>query len=166
MNALLAAPGVSTLFEAFQTAAQQSPAAEAIVSGDIRIAYGELAALVDRCAELLEQSGVRHGDRVGILRNGFLSIVGREKEQIRSGGYNISPTDVENVLATHPGVAFGVVLGVSDPEYGEAARERLAGYKVPKRFWQWSELPLLANGKKDRRELRRRILSESTEPRA
>jgi acyl-CoA synthetase (AMP-forming)/AMP-acid ligase II len=108
--------------------------------------------------------------------------VGREKELIRSGGYNISPTEVENVLATNPAVAFVVVLGVPDPDYGEAVhavwsphpnveisdgelerhvRERLAGYKVPKRFWRWSELPLLANGKLDRRELRNRIQSEA-----
>jgi acyl-CoA synthetase (AMP-forming)/AMP-acid ligase II len=118
---------------------------------------------------------------LGILRDGYLSIVGREKELIRSGGYNISPTEVENVLAINPGVAYVVVIGVADPEYGEAVhavwcahpnaeisdgdlerhvRERLAGYKVPKRFWRWSELPFLANGKLDRREMRNRIQSE------
>ncbi len=132
-------------------------------------------------AEAFVDGWFKTGD-LGILRDGYLSIVGREKELIRSGGYNISPTEVENVLATNPAVAFVVVLGVPDPDYGEAVhavwsphpnveisdgalerhvRERLAGYKVPKRFWRWSELPLLANGKLDRRELRNRIQSEA-----
>lgn len=134
----------------------------------------------EQTAQAFVDGWFQTGD-LGILRDGFLSILGREKELIRSGGYNISPTEVENVLAAHPGVAFVVVLGVSDPEYGEAVhavwsshpetdvsdqdlkrhvRERLAGYKVPKRFWRWSELPFLANGKLDRRELRSRIQSE------
>jgi acyl-CoA synthetase (AMP-forming)/AMP-acid ligase II len=131
-------------------------------------------------AEAFVDGWFKTGD-LGVLRDGYLSIVGRKKELIRSGGYNISPTEVENVLATNPGVAFVVVIGVADPDYGEAVhavwsphpnveisdgelerhvRERLAGYKVPKRFWRWSELPLLANGKLDRRELRIRIQSE------
>jgi acyl-CoA synthetase (AMP-forming)/AMP-acid ligase II len=131
----------------------------------------------EETAEAFIDGWFKTGD-LGILRDGYLSIVGREKELIRSGGYNISPTEVENVLATNPGVAFVVVMGVPDPEYGEAVhavwcphpnveisdgdlerhvRERMAGYKVPKRFWRWSELPFLANGKLDRRELRRRI---------
>jgi long-chain acyl-CoA synthetase len=131
-------------------------------------------------AEAFVDGWFKTGD-LGILRDGYLSIVGREKELIRSGGYNISPTEVENVLATNPAVAFVVVIGVAHAEYGEAVhavwcphpnveisdadlerhvRERLAGYKVPKRFWRWSELPFLANGKLDRRELRNRILTE------
>jgi acyl-CoA synthetase (AMP-forming)/AMP-acid ligase II len=123
----------------------------------------------------------RTGD-LGELVGGRLKIVGRLKELIRTGGYNVSPTEVERVIGAHPGVGFVVVLGIPDAQYGEAVhavwsprpgamvsdteleqqvRGQLAGYKVPKRFWRRSELPFLGNGKLDRDALRRQIQAES-----
>ncbi len=122
----------------------------------------------------------RTGD-LGALEEGYLSIVGRKKELIRSGGYNISPFEIEAVLETHPTVNFAVVVGVVDPEYGETvaaavslhegrscsaddlkahARKKLSGYKIPKYFSLRHSLPFLANGKIDRAGLKRELEAE------
>jgi acyl-CoA synthetase (AMP-forming)/AMP-acid ligase II len=95
---------------------------------------------------------------------------GRLKEMIKSGGYNVYPREVEQVLEGHPAVAQVVVLGLPDERYGEAvhavltlreapptaprctlaAAAQLANYKVPKRFRVIDRFPLLPNGKIDR----------------
>jgi acyl-CoA synthetase (AMP-forming)/AMP-acid ligase II len=126
----------------------------------------------------------RTGD-LGVLRDGRLSIRGRLKELIRTGGYNVSPTEVERVIDACPGVGMVVVLGMPDEVYGEAVhavwtpapdaqladaelaqyvRRHLTGYKVPKRFWRREELPFLANGKLDRNALRREIAAAMVSP--
>jgi acyl-CoA synthetase (AMP-forming)/AMP-acid ligase II len=86
---------------------------------------------------------------------GFLYVVGRIKEMIKTGSINVSPREVEGALLAVDGVDDAAVMGVPDPEWGEAiqavvvlkpgvslteadlsrqCRGRLAGYKVPKRF--------------------------------
>jgi len=99
---------------------------------------------------------------------------------IISGGVNIYPQEVENLLTMHPAVADVAVIGVPDPEMGEqvkavvqpadpsqagpeleaeliaACRERLAGYKCPKSVDFVDELPRLPTGKLLKRELRQR----------
>ncbi len=120
----------------------------------------------------------RTGD-LGRFIGNSLQVIGRYKELIRSGGYNISPAEIEAVMHQHPNIASAVVVGVPDEVYGEAVhacwvavpegaahqashddealrawlRERLAGYKVPKRFWRVNAMPLLANGKIDRKRV-------------
>jgi fatty-acyl-CoA synthase len=106
---------------------------------------------------------------------------GRLKEMIVSGGENIFPVEIEFVLATHPDVAQAAVVGVPDHRWGEAAvavvrlapgvapdpgglerflRDRLAAYKVPRRweFVDW-DLPLTASGKVRRFVVRDRVAS-------
>ena len=68
----------------------------------------------------LRDGWLHTGDIGQFDRDGFLSIVGRLKEVIRSGASTIVPKEVEDVLLTHPAVAEVAVLGLPDAEWGEA----------------------------------------------
>jgi acyl-CoA synthetase (AMP-forming)/AMP-acid ligase II len=102
---------------------------------------------------------------------GAIRIVGRSKELVHVGGFNVFPSEVEGVLLSHPDVAQAVVVGVADERMGEAlqafvvrrpgaeldaaallrfARPRIAGYKLPYAISIVPELPILASGKPDR----------------
>jgi O-succinylbenzoic acid--CoA ligase len=118
------------------------------------------------------------GDLASLDDAGRLSIVGRVADTIVSGGENVAPTEVEEVLAGHPVVIDAAVLGRPDPEWGEAVvaqvvvREgvsadatlsaelralcagRLAAFKVPKRVEFVAEIPRGPTGKLQRRALR------------
>jgi malonyl-CoA/methylmalonyl-CoA synthetase len=108
-------------------------------------------------------------------RDGFLTITGRQKDVIISGGLNVHPREVELALEAHPGVSAAAVVGVPSERWGEEVvafvvatterrpavdelrdhvRGRLAGYKCPKRVLVIEELPANAMGKVDRRRLR------------
>jgi malonyl-CoA/methylmalonyl-CoA synthetase len=108
--------------------------------------------------------------------DGYLHIVGRRKDLIISGGYNVYPREVEDVLRTHPAVADVAVVGVPDPDWGEAviavvegatlaaddalaalARAQLAPYKRPKRIVHVDALPRNALGKVVKAELREQL---------
>ncbi len=115
----------------------------------------------------LGAGGWLHTGDVGRLdRSGALSVEGRLKDLIVTGGENVAPAAVEAVLSAHPGIADAAVAGVPDAEWGEAVtayvverrpvsdyellafcRERLAGYQVPKAVVRVSELPRNAAGK-------------------
>jgi long-chain acyl-CoA synthetase len=114
------------------------------------------------------------GDAGSIDGDGLLHVHGRIKELIVSGGENVAPAEVEQVLLGHPAVADAAVVGLPDPEWGEAVsafvvldgevtrkelvgwcRERLAGYKVPKSIEPVDALPRNAAGKLLRDELAR-----------
>ena len=105
---------------------------------------------------------------------GFLSIVSRKKELIIRGGYNVYPSEIENVLHAHPAVAEAAVVGVPDERLGEEVmavvivraamelrehelvswcRERLAAYKCPRFFQFRAELPKNTLGKVLKNEL-------------
>ena len=106
--------------------------------------------------------------------DGFLSITGRIKEMLIVGGENVFPREIEEVLNAHPAVAASGVVGQSDPMRGEVplgfveleegaaveadelvrwCRERLAGYKVPRRVVIVETLPRNMTGKLMRRSL-------------
>ena len=112
------------------------------------------------------------GDVGRIGRDGTLSVEGRLKDLIVTGGENVAPPAVEAVLTAHPAIADAAVAGVPDPEWGEAVtayvverrpvsdyellgfcRERLAGYQVPKAVVRVDELPRNAAGKLQRGQL-------------
>ena len=107
--------------------------------------------------------------------DGYLYLHDRIKDMIVSGGENVSPTEVENVLMMHPGVGDVAVIGVPDEKWGEAvkavvmpaagsapseaeliayARERLAGFKLPKSVDFADVLPRTPSGKLLKRTLR------------
>ena len=104
---------------------------------------------------------------------GYLFIVDRRSDLIISGGENIYPAEIENVLAAHPRISEAGVCGRDDDEWGRVpvafvvlkenvsedelsvfCRERLASYKVPKEFYFVEELPRNASNKLLRRELK------------
>lgn len=109
------------------------------------------------------------GDLGVLSEDGYLTIVGRDKDLIISGGLNVYPKEVEEVIDTLPGVRESAVFGVRDPDFGEAVaaavvltpgdpavtadlvashvRARLASFKVPKRVHIVAELPRNAMGK-------------------
>jgi malonyl-CoA/methylmalonyl-CoA synthetase len=107
--------------------------------------------------------------------SGYLFIVGRAKDLIISGGYNVYPVEVEAELDALRGVAESAVIGVPHPDFGEgvtavvvaragakldentlraALEQRLAKYKLPKRIVLVSELPRNAMGKVQKAQLR------------
>lgn len=119
---------------------------------------------------------LKTGDIAEWREDGNIRLVGRSSDMYKSGGYNVYPREIEGLLESLPGVAMAAVIGVPDelyqevgrafvvPEPGreldedalrEACRERLANYKVPKRFVIVAELPLLPVGKVDRKALAR-----------
>lgn len=120
----------------------------------------------------------RTGDLGRFDDEGFLWIMGRSKDVIISGGENIHPAELENVLADCPAIAESAVIGIADPKWGEVPcacivlkpgmrltegdvlelfRDRLARYKHPRRVVFLDALPKNALGKVQRYELRRRL---------
>lgn len=69
--------------------------------------------------EVLREGWFHTGDQGKLDENGILSLTGRIKEVIRSGGKSVQPDEVERALCSHPGVAEAVVLGLPDAEWGE-----------------------------------------------
>ena len=124
------------------------------------------------------------GDLVKVDEDGFYYVVDRKKDMILTGGMNVSPREVEDVIAAHPAVNLVSVIGVPDKKWGEAVKaiivlkkglqateaeiinhckKRLAGYKRPKSvdFIAMSEMPLMGGGYKVlKRELRDRYRRE------
>jgi malonyl-CoA/methylmalonyl-CoA synthetase len=119
----------------------------------------------------------RTGDVGCFDSDGYLSIVGRAKDLIITGGYNVYPKEIELELDALPGVIESAVIGVPHPDFGEAVmaivvanptarpdesallaalKTRLAGYKVPKRVVVVDDLPRNAMGKVQKNLLRER----------
>lgn len=122
----------------------------------------------------------RSGDLGFLEADGYLTLCGRSKDLIISGGLNIYPPEVERVLAEHPSVAACAVIGCPDREWGERVtavvmlhrgesvsgvdliafcRERLAPYKSPKSIVFRDELPRNAMGKVQKAQLRKTVCS-------
>lgn len=121
---------------------------------------------------------LRTGDVVTVDADGFTRIVDRVKELIITGGFNVSPTEVEQVLVTHPDIADAAVVGMPDGSGGERVtaavlldegatighaelrawcKERLAGYKVPREVYVVDELPRSMLGKVLRAKVREQL---------
>jgi malonyl-CoA/methylmalonyl-CoA synthetase len=116
------------------------------------------------------------GDLATVSTDGYITIVGRAKELIITGGFNVYPREVEEVLASHPAVADVAVVGIPSSEWGEEVtafvvvraghpapdrdglrefcHEQLARYKLPRRVVIVDTLPRNALGKVVKHELR------------
>jgi acyl-CoA synthetase (AMP-forming)/AMP-acid ligase II len=122
---------------------------------------------------------VRTGDLGVFDADGFLSIVGRSKEVIRSGGENIFPVEIERILLGHDEIQEVAVVGIPDPQWGEAAvaaivrrdrstlsaedvvaylRGHLAGYKKPRHICFMTELPRTAASQQVHKPLLRELV--------
>ncbi|MBO2458090.1 long-chain-fatty-acid--CoA ligase [Actinomadura violacea] len=122
----------------------------------------------DATAEVLRDGRLRTGDLGAKDADGDLRIVGRKKELVIRGGYNVYPTEVEEVLYRHPDIVEAAVVGVPDDHYGEEvaaaiavrdgaeltgdelrrwAKQRLSAYKVPHLIAIVDELPKGPTGK-------------------
>jgi len=110
--------------------------------------------------------------------DGYLSIVGRSKDLIISGGYNVYPKEIESVIDEMSGVLESAVIGVPHPDFGEAVvavvvmrdgatlsetalidtlKSRIANFKVPKRVHFVAELPRNTMGKVQKNRLREQL---------
>ncbi|MFH0983174.1 MAG: AMP-binding protein [Planctomycetota bacterium] len=128
----------------------------------------------ETAAVLTADGWFKTGDLGTLDADGFLSITGRKKEMIIVSGENVFPSEIESVLAQHPAVKQAAVIGVPDPsrvevpvafvtlqdgarvepvELRQFARERLAGYKVPREVRISADLPLGPTGKILKRKL-------------
>jgi len=115
------------------------------------------------------------GDVGKVDEDGYVTIVGRSKDLIISGGYNVYPAEIEGFINDMPGVAESAVVGVPHPDFGEAVvahvvprpgatldadaivaalKGRIANFKVPKRVFVVAELPRNAMGKVQKKVLR------------
>ena len=135
----------------------------------------------EETARTIRDGRVFTGD-IGVFdAEGFLSIVGRRKEVIRSGGESIFPAEIERVLLAHPAIREAGVLGIPDPEWGEAVvaavvvrdgaaltaedvvahvRQHLAGYKKPRHVCFLPELPRTAASQQVHKPLLRELVLE------
>jgi acyl-CoA synthetase (AMP-forming)/AMP-acid ligase II len=125
-------------------------------------------------AEAIRDGWLHSGDLACTDDNGFVYVVDRKKDMVISGGVNIYPREIEDVISAHAAVAEVAVYGVPDPHWGEAlaaalvpragmsvdpreimdfCRGRIGGYKVPKRVRVVAELPKNASGKVLKTEL-------------
>lgn len=128
-------------------------------------------------AELRDNGFFITGDLGRIDEDGYVHIVGRNKDLIISGGYNIYPKEIEMVLDDQPGVLESAVIGVPHPDFGEtvvgvivaepgqtpdpvaitgAVREGLARFKHPRKLIVLDELPRNTMGKVQKNILRER----------
>ncbi len=137
----------------------------------------------DETAKAFRGTRFSLGDMGRLDEDGFLFLADRAKDMIITGGTNVYPAEVEGVLLDHPAVRDVAVLGVPDPDWGETVvavveltspdraddgveaelvahcRERLASYKVPRRWTFADDLPRTEAGKLSKRDLRDGLLA-------
>jgi long-chain acyl-CoA synthetase len=129
----------------------------------------------DASAETLRSGWLHTGDIGRMDEAGYVFILDRTKDMVISGGLNVYPREIEEVLLRHPAISAAAVIGVPDPKWGEAvkavvvadgdgglseadviafAAEHLAGYKKPKSVDFVADLPKTTYGKIDKKALR------------
>jgi len=129
----------------------------------------------DETAKVMTSDGYFRTGDIGVMTaDGYTKIVDRKKDMILVSGFNVYPNEIEEVIASHPGVLECAVIGVDDPRSGEAVKAfivrkdqsltaedvikfcstQLTNYKVPKQIEFRTGLPKTNVGKILRRELR------------
>ncbi len=129
----------------------------------------------EETADTLANGWLHTGDLARADHEGYLTIVDRKKDLIISGGFNIIPREIEDVLHTHPAVSQACVIGVPDPKWGEAVkaivvkrkghpaspeelirhvRESKGGMYAPRTIDFVDAIPVTAVGKPDKKALR------------
>ena len=129
-------------------------------------------------AEAIRDGWLHTGDIGYMDDDGFFYLVDRKNDMLISGGYNVYPREVEDVLLSCEGVVEAAVIGLPDEKWGDRvyavvsgrsglstdavmahARHRLASYKRPKGVEIWSELPKSSANKILRRAVRDRVIA-------
>jgi acyl-CoA synthetase (AMP-forming)/AMP-acid ligase II len=149
--------------------------------GEILIRGPQVSGEYGREGVRLDREGWFHTGDVGYLDSaGYLFVTGRDDDMIIRGGENISPTEIEDVLAAHPMVVEAAVVGVPDDEWGQCveaavavsgevsgedliswARSRLPSFKVPRQILVTDALPRNDLGKLQRFKVREMLTSGS-----
>ena len=155
---------------------KRGSAGRPLLTTHVRISDGEILVQGPTVAPsaYADDGWLHTGDAGWIDEDGFLWVEGRRDAVIVTGGENVMPEEVEEVLASHPDVADAAVVGRPDPDWQNAVvalvvprdgvdpevdrlrswcAERLTGYKVPKRVEFTAELPRTPSGKLLRRQL-------------
>jgi fatty-acyl-CoA synthase len=136
----------------------------------------------EQTAEAFRHGWLHTGDIAREDDKGFYTIVDRKKDMIVSGGFNVFPREIEDVLATHPAVAASAVIGVPDPKWGEAVKavivlrpgqtateaeltalvkQHKGAHYAPKSVDFADAIPLTPVGKPDKKALRARYWSQA-----
>jgi len=156
----------------------ESEIKEDLVSGEIQIkgpnVFQSYWNKAEATAETFTEDGWFKTGDVAHVENGYFKILGRSSvDIIKSGGYKLSALEIEEVIRQHPNVADCGVVGLADDEWGEIVavvvvltselevnalntwlRERLPGYKVPRKYLIKEELPRNAMGKVTKNDLK------------
>lgn len=122
----------------------------------------------------LSNGWLRTGDLARQDANGFVYLGDRVKFRIKSGGYNVIPTEIENVLAEHPNISEVAVVGIPDEKWGERVhavvtkrgtaslsedslrafcRGQIADFKIPKTIDVWDDIPKGPTGKVQKKQI-------------
>jgi fatty-acyl-CoA synthase len=141
--------------------------------------------LPDETAEALSGGWLHTGDVGRYDDEGFLYIVDRTKDMVITGGFNVFPREVEDVISSHPGVSMVMVIGVPDPKWGEAVKalvvlepghepsevltlelqqlvkDAKGSQQAPKSIDYVDQLPLTPVGKPDKKAVRARYWNTS-----
>ncbi|MBA3022035.1 long-chain-fatty-acid--CoA ligase [Propionicimonas sp.] len=160
----------------------QGERGELLISGP-QVFSGYWNNAAETAKTLLPGGWLRTGDVVTVDADGFTAIVDRVKELIISGGFNVSPSEVESVLHTHPDIIEAAVVGMPASGGGELVvaavilrpgaeldevglrawcKERLAAYKVPRQIIALPELPRSILGKVIRKQVRAAVVETTT----
>jgi long-chain acyl-CoA synthetase len=136
----------------------------------------------DETAKVMSPDGFFRSGDIGVMQpDGQIRIVDRMKDMVLVSGFNVYPNEVEDVIATHPGVLESAVIGLPDEHSGEAVtafvvrrddtltadelrafcKESLTGYKVPKQIFFRESLPKTNVGKVLRRALREEVATKA-----
>ncbi|MEG0471866.1 MAG: AMP-binding protein, partial [Solibacillus sp.] len=150
---------------------------ELIVKGpNVMIGY---LGMPEETAATIQDGWLYTGDLATMDEEGYIFIVDRKKDMVLSGGYNVYPREVEEVLYEHPDIIEAAVIGIPNPTFGESVkafivsqsteltenevieycRQKLANYKVPREIEFLEELPKNTTGKILRRNLKDHLLT-------
>lgn len=142
----------------------------------------------EETARVIDEKGWFYTGDLGIMdEEGYLYFVGRAKEMIIRGGYNIYPQEIEAVLTKHPAVSNSAVIGIPDDVLGEIVcaviqlkndqvcteeelknylKEQIANYKVPSKIIFTEDFPVTASGKIQKVKLREQLKATASSPAA
>ncbi|MDE0267529.1 MAG: class I adenylate-forming enzyme family protein [Acidimicrobiaceae bacterium] len=149
--------------------------------GEIWVRGAHVSGEYRETGSALDSEGWFHTNDIGYFdRDGYLYLLGRSDDMIIRGGVNVSPTEIEEILISHPRITDAAVFGIASPEWGEEiaaavvvtpplptteqlqkwAKKRLRSHRTPSRFVFVDKLPYNQTGKLLRHYLKKRFAAE------